>query len=170
VTERYQRLATRLRQELEAVERVVARARRAILLTREDPANQDLYLDSAALNLHDFYTGLERAFQQIAATLEGEMPGGRDWHRQLLDQMAEERPSVRPAVLSLETSQMLEEYLRFRHVVRNIYAFEFDPDRLGRLVQNLDALFPRVRSELQNFADFLEQLATGNGEEGPEGL
>ena len=90
------------------------------------------------------------------------VPTGGDWHLELLQQMAVERPQVRPPVLSAETCEALNEYLRFRHVVRNIYAFEFDPDRLGRLVRGLDSVLSQVRKELQAFADFLEQLAKGD--------
>ncbi len=135
-------------------------------LAREHPEDEDLYLDSAALNLHDFYTGLERAFHQIAAAVDETVPTGHDWHRELLRQMATELPQVRPAVVSAEAHEALEGYLRFRHVVRNIYAFEFDPDRLGRSVRGLVPAFRRARRELQAFTDFLERLAeNGEGED-----
>ncbi len=55
-------VASRIRQELTDLERVVTRAERAITATHQRPEDQDLYIDSAALNLHDFYTGLERIF------------------------------------------------------------------------------------------------------------
>lgn len=38
------------------LELVIARAERAIAAARRQSENQDLYLDSAALSLHDFYT------------------------------------------------------------------------------------------------------------------
>jgi len=163
--ERYRVLATRIRQELSAVERTVSRAKRAVALARQHPADQDFYLDSAALNLHDFYTGLERAFEQVAALIDEHVPTGHNWHRELLEQMAEERPPTRPAVLSEHSCQELDKYLRFRHVVRNIYAFEFDLERLGQLVQGLDPVFERVRRELEAFADFLQGLAKGDEDE-----
>ncbi len=72
--------------------------------------------------------------------------------------MAAERPQIRPAVISDKTLETLDDYMRFRHVVRNIYTFEFDADRVGRLVDALDAAFGQVRGELQTFADFLERL------------
>lgn len=62
-----------------------------------------------------------------------------------------------PPVLSADTVRALDEYLRFRHVVRNIYAFEFDKTRIEHLVERLGQLFNQVRAELLNFADFLEQ-------------
>ena len=39
-----------------------------------------------------------------------------------------------------------------------IYAFEFDPVRLGRLVEGLDQVFELVYREMEIFADFLEEL------------
>jgi hypothetical protein len=44
---------------------VVKRVGRAFDAARQRPADQDLYFDAVVLNLHDFYTGLERLFQQI---------------------------------------------------------------------------------------------------------
>ncbi len=158
MSERYLVLAARIRQELEALEKVITRAKRALALAHKYPDDEDLYLDAVALNLHDFYTGLERVFYQIAATLDEAVPESRCWHQKLLRQMAKERPQIRPAVISEEIRESLDEYLRFRHVVRNHYAFEFDSERLGRLVQGLDFVFPRINKELQAFAQFLERL------------
>lgn len=68
-------------------------------------------------------------------------------------------PKVRPLVLTQEAIQSLDEYLRFRHVVRKVYTFSFDPERIGRLVTELDAVFDQVRQELSLFADFLEKVS-----------
>jgi hypothetical protein len=102
---------------------------------RRRPEDQDLFIDSAALSLHDFYAGLERIFHQIATTVDGSLPADREWHRDLLQQMQADLPDLRPPVLSREARQAVDEFLRFRHVVRNIYAFQFDPERVERLVQ-----------------------------------
>ncbi len=67
-------------------------------------------------------------------------------------------PNIRPAVLSKETIIVLDEYLRFRHVVRNVYTFEFDAERLDHLVKNLRLAFDLVRAELVAFADFLNHI------------
>ena len=67
------------------------------------------------MNLHDFYTGLERIFHQIAAMVDGSMSTAREWHRDLLRQMSTDLPHTRPPVLSAETTKMLDEYLSFRH-------------------------------------------------------
>lgn len=55
--------------------------------------------------------------------MDGNIPSGHNWHQELLQQMHMEISDLRPAVLSAEAMKMLDEFLRFRHVVRNIYAF-----------------------------------------------
>jgi hypothetical protein len=161
VIEGYLVVADRIRQELTDLERVIARAERAITAARQRPEDQDLYVDSAALNLHDFYTGLERIFQQIATTIDGSLPTGGEWHRDLLYQTQADVPDLRPPVLSAEAVQALDEFLRFRHVVRNIYAFQFDPKRVARLVQLMSPAFHQAQIELIAFAEFLEQVGNG---------
>lgn len=86
----YLNLADRIRQELNDLTRIVKRAERAMKAARQRPADQDLYLDSAVLNLHDFYAGLERIFQQIGTIVDGHIPTGSAWHRDLLQQMQTE--------------------------------------------------------------------------------
>lgn len=154
----YLELATRIQQELTDLEQVVARAERAVVAARRQSENQDLYLDSAALSLHDFYTGLERIFQQIGANVEGTIPSGSDWHRKLLQQMQREYPELRPPVLSVETATLLDEFLRFRHVLRNIYAFHFDPEKIAYLVGQMHHVWKQAQLELLIFSSFLEQI------------
>ena len=156
--ERYAVVAARIRQELASLERVVDRAERGIAAAQARPEEQDLYLDSAALNLHDFYAGLERIFRQVAATIDQSVPTGPEWHRELLRQMSIALPQMRPQVISEETIRTIDEYLRFRHVVQNVYSFEFEPERIEHLVQRLRPSFEQVQAELLAFADFLDGL------------
>ena len=44
----------RIRSELENIEEVVTRVRRAVEASEGDSVNSDLYWDAIALNLHDF--------------------------------------------------------------------------------------------------------------------
>ena len=156
--EGYVILAGRIRKELDDIERLVARANRAIKTARKNPRDADLYIDSASLNMHDVYSGFERIFKQVAATVDGNVPSNAEWHRDLLEQMNLNLPKVRPPVLSSGSIEQLDEYLRFRHVVRNVYTFSFDPERIGRLVKELESVFDQVQSELLAFADFLEKV------------
>jgi hypothetical protein len=156
---RYAVLASRIRQDLAELEHVVDRVERAERAARQRTAEQDLFLDSAALNLHDVYSGLERIFSHIASAVDQSMPTGPDWHRELLRQMTVEIAGIRPQVLPPEVAGDVDEFLRFRHVVRHIYAFELDSERIWRLANHLRPTFHEVRSSLLTFATFLENLA-----------
>ncbi len=96
-----------------------------------------MFIDSAALNLHGFYAGVERLFEAVALQLDGSLPKGEAWHRDLLDQMMLDLPGLRPPVITADVMHTLDEYRRFRHVVRNVYAESLDPLRVGELVERL---------------------------------
>jgi hypothetical protein len=160
VIESYIILARRIHKELEDIARLVKRANRAMNSARKNPQDEDLYIDSASLNLHDVYSGFERVFKQIASIVDGNVPTSSEWHRELLEQMGLDLPKVRPPVLSSDSIRRLDEYLRFRHVVRNVYTFSFDPERIGRLVKELEPNFEKIREELIMFASFLEKVGT----------
>jgi hypothetical protein len=159
VTGRYAVLAGRIRQDLVELEQVVERVERAVQAHRLHTSEQDLFLDSAVLNLHDFYTGLERIFTHIATNMDQTVPTGPDWHRELLRQMTVEIPGLRPSLLTIAMAGDVDEFLRFRHVVRHLYAFELEPDRVERLANRLRPMFREISGSLIGFAAFLDELA-----------
>ena len=114
--------------------------------------------ESLAFKLHNFYTSCERIFQIIATELNGGLPTGNDWHSRLLDRMNQRR-NYRIAVVSGETAKRLQPYLGFRHVVRNIYGFELDADRLLRLVTDLPATHTAFQRDASEFVGWLRELA-----------
>lgn len=96
---------------------------------------------------------------RLATRVDRTVPEGHHWHQDLLDQMNTELSGVRPAVLSDQTREKLDRYRGFRHVVRNVYAFEFDPEQIGLLMKRLPEAKERVFGDLRSFADLLEQMA-----------
>jgi hypothetical protein len=143
---RLYKLAARIRTELTEIERVLERIQEG--WQRSKSSADDYYLDSVALNLHGYYSGLERIFELIATIIDGSKPTGQNWHQLLLRQMTEELSGVRPAVISPATYSQLDEYRGFRHIVRNVYTFKFDPVKIERLVRNVPASFSKSRTEL----------------------
>lgn len=154
----YQGLAERIRGEVPDLELVVQRARQAWSQVQQAP-EEHAYLDSVALNLHGFYSGLERLFELIARHVDCSLPAGETWHRDLLQQMAQEVAEVRPAVISQDNAWALDEFRRFRHLVRSVYTMNLVPDRMAGLMSTLPGLWSKLRTELLAFADFLEALA-----------
>ena len=147
-------LATRLRAELIDLERVVLRAEHLF----SKAVNDEDYLDGVALNLHGFYAGVERIFEQIAREIDGSLPGGPEWHRELLMQMSAEVSSTRPPVIGRNTRDCLDEYRGFRHVVRNVYTFNLRATRLIDLVTELYDCYKALVQDIIAFCDFLDGL------------
>lgn len=156
---RHALLASRIRQELGQLDRVVERVEEVARARKRQGAEPDYLLDSEALNLHGFDAGLERIFTQIASSFDQSTPAGADSHRELLRQMTVEIPNLRPPVLSPEVAGKVDEFLRFRHVVRYNYAFQLDPDRVETLAARLHPTYREVKRDLEEFAAFLDRLA-----------
>ncbi|RME46581.1 MAG: hypothetical protein D6791_07905 [Chloroflexi bacterium] len=162
----YSALAGRIRQAYSDLERVVERAEE--LLGKARRTGDDGYLDGVALNLHGFYAGVERIFEDIARAMEEGVPTGPDWHRDLLLQMSATIDEIRPPVITQETRYCLDEYRGFRHVVRNVYTFNLRPTRLQELTDELRACYEAVVRDLEAFAEFLERLAQTGEDVGAE--
>ncbi len=168
MTSPYRLLAERIQGEAPEIERVVQRALTAWSKASRMP-EEDMYLDAVALNLHGFYAGVERLFELIARRIDHNLPRSQTWHRDLLQQMAQDIPDVRPAVIGQEEVVALDEFRRFRHLVRNVYATNLAPEKMSGLMPALPKLWPLLRVELLAFADFLEALAQGDKGTGRQG-
>jgi hypothetical protein len=150
-------LAIRIRAELVDVAYVVERTQR--LLTKAIEQNDDDYYDGIALNLHSFYTAVERILEDIAREVDSSVPSGPEWHRDLLAQLSAEFPGVRPIVLQRSSRICLNEYRGLRHVIRNVYTFNLKPSCLKELVTMLPSCHNALVQDLDTFCKFLEALS-----------
>jgi predicted ribosome quality control (RQC) complex YloA/Tae2 family protein len=131
---------TRLREELEDVMKNTAKANNRRL---------------QGSILHDFYNCCERVFRRVTADINGGFRQAETWYKGLLYRMTIEIKGIRPQVISEDLAAELDDYLSFRHVVRNIYGFELKGERLDRLV----AKFDRVsRSFSKQITEFLRKM------------
>jgi hypothetical protein len=159
VTVDYLELSHRIRGELADLEVSIEKVKRSWDSAKKAGRDRDAYLDSVALNLHAFYSGLERLFELISRHVDGSSPQGLAWHRDLLHQMADEMAGVRPAVISEGTARELDHYRRFRHLVRNVYTVSLEAEKMSGLVESLAGIWPKLFDEMDAFAMFLEALA-----------
>lgn len=120
--------------------------------------SDDDYWDGVALNLHGFYTAVEQIFEDIARTIDQNVPEGSQWHRDLLLQMSAELKDIRPPVIGRETRRCLDQYRGFRHVVRNVYTFTLFPTRMTELVEKLSDCHTAVTVDLAEFTRFLNSV------------
>ena len=77
MSESLQRLEKRIQAELMELEIVVERVESG--WQRAKTSGDDFYIDSVALNLHGFYSGIERIFERIAEAIDGTVPRGENW-------------------------------------------------------------------------------------------
>lgn len=153
--QRFVRLAAAIRAELNQLARVTAEAELA-LRDYPEAVPPPRELRGIGAIVHDFYTGAEHIFEKIAAELDGGVPGGSAWHRELLESMVLDLPSLRPPVLTTTTARALHEFLRFRHLFRNVYGFELEWTRLKPLLARLPTTSKQLESEVRTFLSFLD--------------
>jgi hypothetical protein len=101
--------------------------------------------------LHDFHSGVERVFVRIAEELNGGVPQGEQWHRQIVTDMALDIPDVRPAVIDAALAEELGDFLRFRHVFRNVYGSLLQAERMRPLEERLPAVLAAFRRQVRAF-------------------
>ncbi len=133
---------------------------RGLIIREVSSAPNSVELSALAMMLHSFYSGVENIFKRISLETRVERPRGENWHRALLDSMLQPIGG-RASVISLETHELLGDYLAFRHVVRNAYSFDLDWEKLAPLVANCDPTFKRLSEELRQFLDFENPSKSG---------
>jgi predicted nucleotidyltransferase len=101
--------------------------------------------------LHNFYSGVERIFERIAARLDADVPGGSNWHTDLLRRMEHPWGAARPGVIDHALATRLMDYLRFRHLFRHSYGFELEWERCRGLAEGIGQTMTRLQEQLQAF-------------------
>ena len=150
-------LAARISRHLSDIEKVVNHCED--IYQKATQNENKIYFEAIALNLHGFYMGSERIFEDIARTLDKNMPSSSDWHHLLLQQMSLDLQPIRPPIIQETTYQCLDEYRRFRHVVRHGYTIHLKIKSVKELAEGLRDCFTAVQQDLNNFILFLHQLA-----------
>ena len=153
-------LVSQVQEELRQIQALVIQVELLLELIRQTE-NYNLrsgLISGLALHLHSFYTGAERIFYDIARDIDGEVPTKANWHQQLLEQMSVEIPGFRPAVLVEQTRLDIDEFRRFRHVVRSRYAYQLAPERVQALAVKLPLVSDRLIGECQRFCTQMMQF------------
>jgi uncharacterized protein YukE len=76
VSNRLLKLSERIQSEVVDLESVIDRIQEG--WQRSKRSGDDFYLDSVALNLHGFYSGLERIFELIASSVDSSKPNDKE--------------------------------------------------------------------------------------------
>jgi len=68
-------------------------------------------------------------------------------------------PGLRPPLISAAVEERLVEYLKFRHLYRNLYGFKLRWSRVRELCERMVALCRAVRADLDTFPGVLDRIA-----------
>lgn len=108
--------------------------------------------------LHDFYTYIENIFRKIAIFIDDELPSDPTWHSILLNRMSLSIANIRKNVINDDLKETLYDYLRFRHIFRNIYGFKLNWDKMSHLVKSIESTQKTANKQITEFLEFLEKM------------
>lgn len=111
-----------------------------------------------AYYLHAIYGLFENLLRRVAMLFGNQVADRERWHAQLLRRMTLDVPGVRPPVISDELYESLDELRRFRHLFRNAYVLNLDPDRLTIVLKHARRIEPLYRRDIERFLQFLDGL------------
>lgn len=125
------------------------------LLARARAQEPD-HVEKAALCavVQSFYHGVESICLAVAKAIDGSVPSGPEWHRQLLAQMSHDTPD-RGRIVTSEAHAALTRYLSFRHFARHSYASMLQWQKLKELVEPLPQVWEDLQAQLLGFVDHL---------------
>ena len=109
-------------------------------------------VETAALGLflHSFYNGIENIIKFIIKEEHGKLPSGNKWHKELLD-LCFSKTKEDKQLFNANLQFILDDYLSFRHFIRNTYSFKINWDRMEYLILNIDKNWKDIKTEIVNY-------------------
>ncbi|MEM1241414.1 MAG: hypothetical protein AAGI45_16370 [Cyanobacteria bacterium P01_H01_bin.26] len=112
-------------------------------------------LDSVAYQIHNLYCSIEDLLKLIASAFENQVGTGSEWHRVLLLRLSQPVEGIRPAFLSEESFDLLNQLRSFRHMFRHAYGTDI---KLRQLEPNMDVALEVLKLISEDIKQFLEHL------------
>lgn len=114
-------------------------------------------LIESAFYISQFYSGFENIFKNVAKVFENNIEDDY-WHKSLLDRMTLNIEGIRPALISEDSYDSLNELRAFRHFFRHAYDMDLNRDKFQIVAHKLFELKESFRKDISSFLDFLESL------------
>lgn len=113
------------------------------------------YVESAAYQLHNLYSAVEDLFKIVAGAFENNIADLSRWHTELLRRMTLTIEGIRPALISKESAELLDELRSFRHRFRHAYLTQLDSRRVRENIERARSLHSRLLNDVQTFLQTL---------------
>ena len=111
-------------------------------------------VETAALGLflHSFYNGIENIIKFIIKDGYGKLPSGIKWHKELLD-LCFIKSNGQKELFNERLKVILDDYLSFRHFIRNTYSFKIKWERMEHLILDIDKNWNDIKAEITNYIE-----------------
>ena len=109
-------------------------------------------LSAAAMVLHSFYNGIENIIILIFKNYEEKLPSGNNWHMELLENASIQNGN-RKVIFNNELKSQLEEYRKFRHIVRHTYNYKLNWIMMEGIMNNLNTIWSKTKENLNKFME-----------------
>lgn len=134
-------------------------------LSRKFDSAYEWYLNSeeysklveSAFYVSQLYSGYEKIFQDVAKTFENNIEQDY-WHKSILERMSLEIADIRPALISEESLECLNELRAFRHFFRHAYDADINDEKFRIIATSVSTLKKTIREDLKKFLLFLDAI------------
>ena len=109
-------------------------------------------LSAAAMVLHSFYNGIENIILMILKSYEEKLPSGNNWHMELLEK-ASIQNGDRKIIINNKLKNQLEEYRKFRHIVRHTYNYKLNWTMMEGIMNNMNTIWSKAKENLNKFME-----------------
>lgn len=134
-------------------------ARDASLAGLPDPVREDREL-AIGKHLHDAVRAVEQALERVVGEIDGDLPRGRSYRRDLLDRAARPLPDRHPPIIGAETRRTLGLLIAYRQAFRHSYG-AFDYTLAAPNVPTAALAVPRAAEEIEAFGSAIGMRPPG---------
>jgi len=105
---------------------------------------------ACAMILQSFYNGIEKMLILIFQHYDGQLPKDCNWHKKLLNNAFMPDKNRKPVFSNISKIE-LKEYLKFRHFIRNAYAFQLEWNKMKNLTTDIHAFWETIKGDIHTF-------------------
>ena len=115
-------------------------------------------VESTGYWLHNLYCAFEDLFRVVAGFWENDVGTDESFHIHLLKRMQVRIRGIRPALLSKDSFENLNELRGFRHVFRHAYSYGLDDQRVLSLLRHVLSKKDLIMEDLLKFQDNIASI------------
>ncbi|TVR94506.1 MAG: hypothetical protein EA428_00315 [Spirochaetaceae bacterium] len=127
--------------------------------------DDEMATTAVAYLVHNVYTAFEGYFLRVAKHFENSLDDAA-WHKELIDRMKIAIPGIRPALITPDLVEPLDELRRFRHLFRNMYKSRLRKDRVNEVSEIASQVVQEFEQCHKTFADWIDTLLAAEDTEG----